>query len=387
MIRGNLKKVFISSFFILLGFIFGLGVSVLAWVNPSQNPPLGGGVLQTDTSGLKIVTTTQITTGNFTVNQGNVGIGTTAPIGKLHVKTHIYDVVGNVSGWQNPRCSCDISSSITDCPAWWETSDPDGTICYDNYTYGGYPYSYKFVAKDWFMVISSGGVGIGTITPDAKLHIYGGRLAITGAGGGTNTGQIRIDRFPGETIGWYIYARESDNAFIIQHGLNTRFGILPEGNIYIPGNVGIGTTAPGYNLDIAGALRLQPSSAPTGANGVIYYDSTANKFKCYEGGTWKDCISAGGGFWAVSGANIYNTNTGNVGIGTTNPQAKLDVAGNVKIGSSSTTCDANHRGEFRFELGVNYGEDDQLYMCMRDSTGAFIWVLVARGGFPGGFPY
>jgi hypothetical protein len=83
--RGNLKKVFISSVFILLGFIFGLGVSVLAWVNPSQSPPLGGGVLQTDTSGLKIVTTTQITTGNFTVNNGNVGIGTTTPAAKLHL--------------------------------------------------------------------------------------------------------------------------------------------------------------------------------------------------------------------------------------------------------------------------------------------------------------
>jgi hypothetical protein len=83
--RGNFKKVFISSVLILLGFIFGLGISVFAWVNPSQNPPLGGGVLQTDNSGLKIVTTTQITTGNFTVNTGNVGIGTTNPNNLLQV--------------------------------------------------------------------------------------------------------------------------------------------------------------------------------------------------------------------------------------------------------------------------------------------------------------
>jgi hypothetical protein len=83
--RGNLKKVFINSVLISLGFIFGLGISVFAWVNPSQSPPLGGGVLQTDNSGLKIVTTTQITTGNFTVNNGNVGIGTTNPNNRLQV--------------------------------------------------------------------------------------------------------------------------------------------------------------------------------------------------------------------------------------------------------------------------------------------------------------
>jgi hypothetical protein len=83
--RENGIKIFRGVVFIVVGFIFGVGVSVLAWVNPSQSPPLGGGVLQTDTSGLKIVTTTQITTGNFTVNNGNVGIGTTAPSAKLQV--------------------------------------------------------------------------------------------------------------------------------------------------------------------------------------------------------------------------------------------------------------------------------------------------------------
>jgi hypothetical protein len=83
--RENGIKIFRGVVFIIVGFIFGLVVSVFAWVNPSQNPPLGGGVLQTDTSGLKIVTTTQITTGNFTVNTGNVGIGTTNPNNLLQV--------------------------------------------------------------------------------------------------------------------------------------------------------------------------------------------------------------------------------------------------------------------------------------------------------------
>jgi len=38
------------------------------------------------------------------------------------------------------------------------------------------------------------------------------------------------------------------------------------------------------------------------------------------------------GDWTVSGNNLYTSHGGNVGIGTSNPVAKLDVAGNVKMG-------------------------------------------------------
>jgi len=31
--------------------------------------------------------------------------------------------------------------------------------------------------------------------------------------------------------------------------------------------------------------------------------------------------------WATSGTNIYNTNSGNVGIKTSSPQAPLDIVG------------------------------------------------------------
>jgi hypothetical protein len=147
------------------------------------------------------------------------------------------------------------------------------------------------------------------------------------------------------------------------------------------GNIGIGTTTPAYKLDVNGALRLLPSSAPSGANGVIYYDSGTNKFRCYQNGAWVDCIGAGGGggiggwgtatqvafFTATttigSDSNLYWDNTnkrlgigtttpaykldvigtlrttatttfaGNVGIGTTNPSSKLDVVGNIEIDS------------------------------------------------------
>lgn len=71
------KKLPISKLIInfLIGLILGLSISTFAWVNPDQNPPLGGGVIRTDTSGLKIVTTTQITSGNLIITSGNLGIG------------------------------------------------------------------------------------------------------------------------------------------------------------------------------------------------------------------------------------------------------------------------------------------------------------------------
>ena len=66
------------------------------------------------------------------------------------------------------------------------------------------------------------------------------------------------------------------------------------------GDVGIGTTGPGAKLEVAGdgatilVPRKSASGDPPGTNGMIYYNSDSNKFRCYENGAWKDCIGSGG---------------------------------------------------------------------------------------------
>ncbi|MBU0547674.1 MAG: hypothetical protein KJ710_05490 [Candidatus Omnitrophica bacterium] len=77
-------------------------------------------------------------------------------------------------------------------------------------------------------------------------------------------------------------------------------------------------------------LQLYPHSTPTATcdaahKGTMYYDSDDSQIKVCDGaGTW----SSLSGFWAASGNNIYNTNSGNVGIGTMNATSKLQIGTN-----------------------------------------------------------
>jgi N-acetylneuraminic acid mutarotase len=180
------------------------------------------------------------------VSGSNVGIGTLSPV-------YTFQVNGDISGTR--LC---IGS---DCRSAW----PGGGIT---------GYGSNGQVTFWTGATSIGGdnnlfwdntnkrLGIGTTTPQTSLHIIGNIIANTFLGT-INAANVSSGQFGSNTGG---------------------------GNYYFPQNVGIGTTIPAYRLDIAGALRLQPSSQPTGANGVIYYDSSLNKFQCYQNGVWVDCI-------------------------------------------------------------------------------------------------
>ncbi|HPN96745.1 MAG TPA: hypothetical protein PLK35_03175, partial [Candidatus Moranbacteria bacterium] len=117
--------------------------------------------------------------------------------------------------------------------------------------------------------------------------------------------------------------------FTASGGLNLAGNLnVNSGKLYVDaasGNVGIGTTAPNYLLDVQGGYVNASSGLcingdcqttwnniilPTGTNGQTLYNNA---------GTW------------TATNNLFNNGT-NVGIGTTSPNQKLDIAyGNIRF--------------------------------------------------------
>ncbi len=107
------------------------------------------------------------------------------------------------------------------------------------------------------------------------------------------------------------------------------------------GDVGINTNTPSNSLHVVGSVRIVDGKQ---ADGRVFICDANGK------GTWTNPDVLGDDDWVSSGDDMYSGASGNVGIGTSTPGAKLDVGG--QIWQSGT-------GESVF-IGVGAGENDDL---------------------------
>lgn len=119
----------------------------------------------------------------------------------------------------------------------------------------------------------------------------------------------------------------------------------PMSNSYLTfsdGNVGIGLATPAALFDVASRFQVDPAKG-------IYVNNQI------EGGTisrpstlyfnWTNSsqdINFNSGKVVIQGA------TGNVGVGSGKPAAKLDIAGEVKFGNTSIACETQTEGQQRY---------------------------------------
>ena len=237
-----------------------------------------------------------------------VGIGTTSPTHKLQVVGNgVFNSILNV---QDPAASTNGNLALL--------HDSGGSSLYSNPASGNHSTAVLKLginSSEKMRIANNGNVGIGTTSPNAKLQVND-NVRI----GNTSTG-VRfyiqgVDEFRADALdvagnGWnslHLRADGTDGLFL-QKDTN---------------NVGIGTTSPSTELDVVGTARMD-----TGITEGIHYVGTGLEH-WGDGGTGmsfpaNDILS----LRTASSDRLYINSAGNVGIGTTTPGEKLEVAGNI----------------------------------------------------------
>ena len=254
------------------------------WVNAS------GGVSGSTNYIAKFTSSGTVGNSQIYNNGANVGIGTTSPVSKLHVKT----TSGAVSVFEGQNGSTTMAGNIIEM-------NGSSTNSLRATTAGGYLdfiVNANSVSEPSMTIASSGNVGIGTTTPTFKLQI-------------------------GESL-------NNHNAFKLDGSLSD---VLFSGNIFPPtGGVGIWNF---INTGTNPSTRFYVQDANNAASRLTF------DFKGNNGNT---DILAG-------------TSTGNVGVGTTTPDAKLEVTKTSPLGDyfNVSSSDVVSGDVFTIDASENVG--------------------------------
>ncbi len=261
---------------------------------------------------------------------GNVGIGTTAPARALDVFT---------SG------ATELGLNSTSSPngnIWRFISDTDSSLQIYNQSQAKYAiYSNPRTSVGIFMN-TNGSVGIGTTSPGATLHLNSGNLRLSTAG--------KLQLESSDNLGSY-YMWNEGSAGTDKMAFGTTSGtaqiVFDNG-----GSVGIGTTTPGFKLNLydtnATAARIESTANQpfaTNDNATLVVARNEGSYATDSGGTLGlgSTLGSGNGnvFALLKGASEAGANAGYLAFGTRTNAAyatermRITSGGNVGIGTTN----------------------------------------------------
>jgi hypothetical protein len=183
-------------------------------------------------------------------NTGNVGVGTTTPAAKLQVTggintTSLIDSAYSggfrlvVSGPGDSRATWSYNGGVT------TTRLTSASNVRTSFGSNG--------IDDRVFLDLAGNLGINTTTPGSKLHVVGAMQAPATSGTGTN-GMFRLGATPTTNLVLDMGVEATTNVYTwlqsrnqTNYASNYSLALNPNG-----GNVGVGSVAPNYKLDVQG---------------------------------------------------------------------------------------------------------------------------------------
>ncbi|MDD4738289.1 MAG: hypothetical protein PHF54_03475, partial [Candidatus Pacebacteria bacterium] len=314
-----------------------------------------------------------------TSTSNNVGIGTTSPRTKNEVA---YSTGGTLPGinWVGQTISRSDATSdafgsalaLTAYQNKGATLSAGGTG-FDISTYDGISTP---IAR--LSILSTGNVGIGQTSPGYKLDV---------SGTGRFTGTVSVATPTASN-------HATTKAYVDSMFSGSGPWTLSGSNVYVTNtsnNVGIGTTSPGNKLTVNGSMRIV---TPTGA-GLLAYDASSGGSYIFSltrtsgvhtndlniGALNGFAISTGVSAVPSSSYDFYINSSGNVGIGTTSPAAKLTIAD----GGSAAGARILDIGDDSYLTDVDSANTLGVYGIQNSTIGSI--KLGSTGGSISGYDY
>ena len=230
------------------------------------------------------------------------------------------------------------------------------------------------------VIDTSGNVGIGTDNPGYKLQVNG-NVDILNVKGSLGNAFVRFtdgDATADFSIGADDGSGAGAGGFILYDRSNTAYRLVVKSNGY----VGIGTTNPSQILEAQTSSTTYVTATTTGTATSAGHRSTAGtndwvwfatqgqpNYRLYD--------------YASSAVRLTVTNSGNVGIGTDNPQAKLHVTSNVLIEGGSTDSRTigftNASGSTGWSIGNGIIDSTHNFRIYDNTAGAARFTVDGNG--------